>query len=117
VHAGRALRRKILGDGDRFDCAVRVVSGTVPGERSRSKHRASQLAGNVLTRGDIALPVELLDQVPTHPRLRTLERMRATTGPGHRRALTTVRSLGSAGWVRAEAVAMRGADLVECSRI
>jgi hypothetical protein len=64
VRAGRALRRKVLGHGDRFDCGVRVVSGTVPGERSRWKHRASQLAGNVLTHGDVALPVELLEQVP-----------------------------------------------------
>jgi hypothetical protein len=66
VRAGRALRRKALGYGGRFDCGVRVVSGTVPGERSRWKHRASRLAGDVLTHGDIALRVELLDQVP-HP--------------------------------------------------
>jgi hypothetical protein len=47
------LRSKILGP-DRFDCGVRVISGSLPGEGRRWKHRASRIKGDQLQHGTLA---------------------------------------------------------------
>jgi hypothetical protein len=44
------LRARVLGP-NRFDCGVRVVAGSVPGEGRRWRHRASRIDGDFLQHG------------------------------------------------------------------
>lgn len=63
---GRALRRRVLSRSGEFDCGLRVVTGSVPGEGARWKHRRSHVVGDTLHHGSVALRLELGEQSP-HP--------------------------------------------------
>lgn len=61
-----AIRRRRLGR-DRFDCGVRVLTGQIPGEGSRWRHRISHVeSGNLWHGSRVKLRVQIHKVVP-HP--------------------------------------------------
>ncbi len=62
----RALRRAVVTKAGRVDCGVKVLSGDVPGERNRWRHRPRKIEGDALVIGDNRIRLRLIEQIP-HP--------------------------------------------------